>query len=77
MNENELLNLKKKIDIAKSSVAELTGRKNYLMQELKETWQCKSIKEAQNLLDKFQADIKKISEALESAVIKIKETYDV
>lgn len=77
MNEQELLKLKKEIDSAKAEMQELTGEKNYLTKELKETWQCANIKEAEALVKKMEIDISKMQTALEDLLSSIKEKYDV
>lgn len=66
MNERDLLNLKTRIEQAKSKVSELKGRKNYLMQELQEKWSCTTIQQA-------EVKIKEMKEAINSLDIKIKE----
>jgi predicted nucleic acid-binding Zn-ribbon protein len=77
MDERELLSLKKKIETSKSQVAELTGQRNYLMQELKETWGCKNVPEAEKLLVKMEKELDKMKTDLETAIANIKEQYDV
>ena len=43
MNEKQLLELKEEIEKAKNKLAELKGRKEYLLQELKDKWGCESL----------------------------------
>jgi hypothetical protein len=77
MDERELLNLKKKVDQAKTAVAELTGQKNYLAEELKTTWKCKSIPEAEKMLIKMEKELDVTRTELEDKIQYIKDTYNV
>lgn len=77
MEERELLSLKKKIDQAKTQVAELTGQKNYLMEDLKTTWKCRSISQAEELLLKLEKELECSREELAAAIQAIEEKYNV
>ena len=77
MNEQDLLKLKKEIDTAKGEIQTLTGEKNYLMKELNDTWQCKTVKDAEQLIKKMEIEIAKMKTGLEELLQKIKERYDV
>ena len=76
MNEQELLKLKKEIDSAKAEVQELTGERNYLLKELKDTWQCGTSKEADILVKKLTAECEKMKTTLDDLLASIKEKYD-
>ncbi len=76
MNEQELLKLKKEIDSAKAEVQELTGERNYLLKELKDTWQCSNSKEADTLVKKLTVDCEKMKTTLNELLESIKEKYD-
>lgn len=75
MNEQELFELKERIDMAKSKVSELKGRQQYLMKELKEQWDCDSIEKAEtkvrkteNEIEQFNQKIDKGTEELENII---------
>lgn len=76
MNEQELLKLKKEIDSAKAEVQELTGERNYLLKELKDTWQCGTSKEAGVLVKKLTEDCETMKFKLNELLAAIKERYD-
>lgn len=77
MNEKELLKVKEKIDEAKSKVSELKGRKQYLMQELKDTWDCTSLEKARDKLKEMETQIIALNEQIEKGTRQIEEKYDV
>lgn len=72
LTEEQLLDLKGEIDTAKTKVAELTGTRKTLMAQLKETWGCKTVEEADKKLktlgeeiNQLEASIKEQTEDLE------------
>lgn len=69
MSEKKLLELKEKIDTAKSKVNKLEGQKEHLMGELKNEWGCNSVKDAKkklsDLKEKSQSYQDKIDEGIE------------
>lgn len=71
MNEKELFKLKEKIDSAKSKAAELKGRQDYLMQQLKKDWDCKTVDEANELVEKMDAEIAELNKQIASGIKKI------
>lgn len=75
MNEKELLKLKGEIDEAKEQVAELKGKRDHLMSELKEKWHCKSVEEAEGKLKEMEAEIKQLDKQIEEGVREIEEKY--
>jgi outer membrane murein-binding lipoprotein Lpp len=77
MNEKELLNLKEKINQAKTKVSELKGRQDYLMQDLQDNWKCKTIKEAKIRLEDLEQEIKETNNKIEKAIVELKEKYNV
>ena len=76
MNEQELLKLKKEIDSAKAEVQELTGERNYLLKELKDSWQCPTSKEAETMVKKMEIDCSDMKSKLNKLLESIKEKYD-
>jgi len=73
MKEKELLELKEKIEHAKSEIAELTGRRNYLLQELNDKWDCSDITEAKQKLRQMEAEIDTLKEDIRHKVKLIEE----
>jgi len=66
MNEQELLKLKKDIEVAKQKVSELKGENQALMKRLKEDWGCGSLKDAEEKVKKMIARVEKLSGEIES-----------
>lgn len=77
MTEKELLELKQKIDNAKTKVSELTGKKKYLEQELKTTWGCNSIKDAQALQERLEKESADLTSQIETKVKELQGRYNV
>lgn len=77
MDKQELLDLKEEIDDAKNKVNRLEGRKEHLMQQLKEEWDCESIEEARQVLKELKEDIKDKQEQINETTDELKEKYDV
>jgi len=76
MNENELLELKKEIDEAKSKISELTGTQKQLMKDLKENWDCTTLKDAETKHEKLGEDITTLSGKIEKGVKELNEKYE-
>ncbi len=76
MDESRLLALKRKVEDAKAQVAELRGKKSYLEQELKETWQCSTTTEAERLLTKLEEEAKALSGKIERGTKELQERYE-
>jgi len=60
MTEQDLLDLKQQIDDAKDSVSELKGQQTALLKQLKDTYGCATIEEAEKKAAKMKGDISKI-----------------
>lgn len=71
MNERELLNLKSRIEQAKAKVNELRGRKNYLVQELEEKWQCTTMQQAEAKIKEMRDAIAKLDGEIKEGVLKL------
>lgn len=76
MKEKELLELKEKVDDAKSTVSELTGQKNALMKQLKEDWDCKSLEAAEDKLKEMERNISILEKKIEKATKELEEKYN-
>ena len=77
MNEKELLQLKDRIDNAKTSLSESEGKKKYLMQELGEKYKCKDIEKASKLTRKMNDEVDQLNEEIAKGVKHIEEKYNV
>lgn len=77
MDEQGLLELKGRIDRAKTKVAELTGRRDRLMEELQKEWDCNSRDTAQEVLKHMEEKIKEINSKFTKNLQELKELYDV
>jgi len=73
MNEKHLLELKEDIEQAKTKLAELKGREEYLMQQLELEWDCKTIEDAEEVLRTVEKEIEELDEQIEEGVKKIEE----
>ena len=77
MNEQDLLDLKQQIEDAKTSVSELKGQQTALLRQLKDTYKCNSIEEAQRMVEKLKADADKLQKQIDEATKELEEKYDV
>jgi len=75
MNERQLLNLKEKIDESKIAVAELKGKQDHLVGELREQWQCKTVEEAEAQLKSMQGEAEKIDGQIDEKLDEVKRIY--
>jgi len=77
MTEQELLELKAEIDEARSAVSELTGRKSYLEEQLKDVWHCSSSEEAKGKIEEFDSEIKELTNQFNKLTKKIQDDYNI
>jgi len=77
LDEQDLLDLKKDIDEAKTKKSELIGQKNALMTQLNNDWGCKTVEEAQKKLKTMGAEIEDIEDKIEKGVADLQEKYNV
>jgi len=77
LDEQDLLDLKKDIDEAKTKQSELIGQKNALMTQLKNDWGCKTVEEAQEKLKTMGEEIEDIEDKIEKGVTDLQEKYNV
>jgi len=76
MNENELLELKKEIDEAKSKISELIGTQKQLMKDLKENWDCLSFEEGRTKYAKLGQEITALNDKIEKGTKELNEKYE-
>ncbi len=75
MTETELLELKEEIDNAKTLAAELKGRNQMLMQQLKENFQLKSLAEAEKKLKSYDKQIEDLQSQIDELLAELEEAY--
>lgn len=76
MTEEKLLELKRQIEVGKTQTAELKGKKEALMSQLKKDWKCATIKEARIKLKSIQTDIIDLEEKKEIGISELQEKYE-
>jgi len=77
MDQQDLLELKEKIDKAKEKSSELKGQLQGLTKELKENWQCDTTKQAEAKIQTMEDKITELNEKIKKGVTKLEEEYDV
>jgi len=75
MKEQDLLELKKDIDKAKEEKLQLQGQQKALLTQLKETYECSTLEEAEKRLKKMQKEIDEISATIEQGMEELEEKY--
>lgn len=76
MTEQDLVNLKKKIESSKQKQSELKGKKKALMENLLATFGCKTIEEAEKKAKSLEKDISKLEKEKEDGIKEIEENYE-
>jgi chromosome segregation ATPase len=76
MTEQQLINLKSQIEDAKSSVSELKGQQTALLKQLKDTYKCSTIEEADKLVEMYRKDIASIQKDIEEHTKELEEKYN-
>lgn len=76
MNEHQLIDLKKKIDSFKQKQSELKGKKKALMEQLLNTYGCKTLEQAEQKVEQLQKEIDKLEEEKEKGIKEIEENYE-
>ena len=71
--EQKLVELKDRIEKAKTKASEIEGANKQLKQQLLDTFQCKTIEEAKILLEEFENKINDIDSKLNQGLKKIEE----
>ena len=73
MDKDDLLALKSKIEKSKTTVAELTGQQKSQMNQLKETFGCTTIEDAEEKLETMKKSISKLDTQIEEGLEKLEE----
>lgn len=76
MDERDLLDLKKKIETAKTTVSELKGHQQALMTQLKNDFGCKTIEDAEKKLRTMKENIDSLEEQIESGTKDLQKKYN-
>lgn len=77
MNEHDLLELKEKIETAKTKVAELKGSEKQLMKDLKVDWECITIDEAEKKVSKMEKEIETLNQQIKDGTAELEEKYNI
>lgn len=76
MNEKDLLELKEEIEDAKVELSNLEGRRDSLLEQLEEEWDCVDLIEAENKLSELETELEEIQEKISQEISKITEEYE-
>lgn len=76
MTEQQLVDLKKKIDSTKQKQSELKGKKKALLENLLSTFGCKTLEDAVKKAKEFQKQIEGLEEEKERGIKEIEENYE-
>ena len=77
MDQQDLLDLKEKIDQVKEKASELKGRLQGLMKDLKDDWQCDTVEQAEKKIKLMETEVEKINEKIKKGVEELEEEYNV
>lgn len=75
MNEQQLLDLKQKIDEAKQKASEYKGQLNHLMKQLEQDWECENLKVAKKLLADLKKEVEQLNNSLNEGILEFEEKY--
>lgn len=73
--KNRLIEIKEQIETGKAKIAEYTGQKKYLMDELKNTWGCTTIPAAEKKLTDIGHEIEKLTKSMEENLAELERKY--
>jgi hypothetical protein len=76
MTEQQLVDLKRKIDSTKQKQSELKGKKKALLETLLNSFGCKSIAEAVASAKEFDKQAAELSKSIDEGMKKIEQDYD-
>lgn len=76
LDERGLLDLKDKIDGAKTQASELKGQQTALMNQLKTDFSCKTIEDTEKELRRIDKDIKTLKEQIQEGIDDLEEKYN-
>jgi len=75
LSEKQLLDLKKQVDDAKTTVSELKGQKNALSKQLLDEWKCKAIEEAKSTLISMEVELTMMDQSIKNGIEELEKKY--
>jgi hypothetical protein len=75
--EQQLLDLKKDVELAKNTTAELTGQLKGLKKQLQEEWSCKTSEEGYKEADKLLNKKQDKDQQIRDKTVELEEKYNV
>ena len=75
--EQELLDIKKKIDSAKTEKAQIEGALAQLMERLKSEFQLTSIEKAEKALEKLKKEAANLQQDIDAGMAALREEYKI
>ena len=75
-NKEKLLSMKKKIEGASAELSKLEGKQSSIMEQLEDQFNCKTIKQANALLEQTQKDIADLDKQIQKGVDALEQDYD-
>ncbi len=76
MKQQDLLDLKQRIDDSKEKAAEKKGQLNSLEKELKDTWGCADVKAAEKKIKELDNKVTELNTKIKEGVETLEETYE-
>jgi len=76
MTEQDLLNLKKDINTAKTNKANLEGQKEGIMKQLRDTFKVKTVEEANTKLSQLERQQKVLEQKIKDGIEELEEKYN-
>jgi uncharacterized protein involved in exopolysaccharide biosynthesis len=77
MTERQLIELKEQIEESKTSVSELKGQQTALLRQLKDTFKCSSVEEADKKVEDLRKEIDTLNKQIEEHSKELEEKYEV
>lgn len=75
MTEKDLLKLKEEIKEANEKFLQLKGQREALIQQLKEDWECDTIKQAQTKINNLEKELTVINSELLEGIANLEKDY--
>ena len=76
-DNEQLLDLKDKIDTAKGKVSELNGQLQVLMNQLLNDWKCKTVEEAEKKLKEMDINITNLERKIKKGTEELEQSIEV
>ena len=76
MDKKQLLEIKEKIENRKPRLSELKGKGGSLMDVLKKSWGCPTVKQAEKKLGELKKELKGLEEAKQRGIEKLENEYE-